>query len=121
MSQTDQVVAEIMVLVSSAVGQRMRPEEIERKLCKKQGASSSKIRDILNDLVRNRKLVVTSRNPDIYLELPSTESYKGIRSMKVVFDSHGEPWICEAHVDPSKDLAEQGGWRCKDLSYKVHE
>jgi hypothetical protein len=37
--------------------------------------------------------------------------------MKVITDADGEPWICDAGVDPSSDLEGQGCWRCRDLPF----
>jgi hypothetical protein len=34
------------------------------------------------------------------------------RPMKVVVDSQGRTWLCDMDVDESKDLEEQGCWRC---------
>ena len=36
------------------------------------------------------------------------------RSMKVLVDGEGNPWICDCEADPSRDLAEEGCWQHRD-------
>jgi hypothetical protein len=36
------------------------------------------------------------------------------RRMKVVVDRDGHTWLCDRGVDETRDLREQGGWRCAD-------
>jgi hypothetical protein len=37
--------------------------------------------------------------------------------MKVLMDEDGCAWLCDADVDESKDLKDQGCWRCGDLPF----
>jgi hypothetical protein len=46
-----------------------------------------------------------------------TEPHHAARPMKVVVDDRGCRWLCDADVDESKDLKEQGCWRCGDLAF----
>ena len=39
---------------------------------------------------------------------------KPARPMKVVVAKDGCTWLCDADVDETKDLKEQGCWRCGD-------
>jgi len=39
------------------------------------------------------------------------------RPMEVVFDGREDYWLCDKGVDPGRDLAEQGCWRCGDLPF----
>jgi hypothetical protein len=39
------------------------------------------------------------------------------RPMKVVVDDDGCTWLCDAGVNKSKDLREQGCWRCDELAF----
>ena len=42
---------------------------------------------------------------------------KAARPMKVVVAKDGCTWLCDADVDESKDLKEQGCWQCGDLPF----
>lgn len=46
-----------------------------------------------------------------------TEPHKAARPMKVVVDNNGCPWLCDSNVDESKDLKDQGCWRCAELPF----
>ena len=46
-----------------------------------------------------------------------TEPHHAARPMKVVVDRDGCRWLCDAGVDESRDLKEQGCWRCGDLAF----
>ena len=45
------------------------------------------------------------------------EPHKAARPMKVVVDNNGCPWLCDNNVDESKDLKDQGCWRCAELPF----
>lgn len=45
------------------------------------------------------------------------EPHKAARPMKVVVAEGGCTWLCDAGVDESKDLEEQGCWRCADVPF----
>jgi len=116
MNQRDQLIGEIMVMVSGARDQRLRPHEIQKALAAKYAVTLSTVKSALESLVEREKLVYTYRDPCSFVEIPCAEFNGGVRSLKVVVDEDGEPWICDAEVDPSMDLPEQGCWRCKELS-----
>lgn len=46
-----------------------------------------------------------------------TVPHKAARPMKVVEDEDGRRWLCDADVDESEDLQNQGCWRCEDLAF----
>ncbi len=117
MDKQDQLIAEIMVMVSSAKEQRARPHELQKTLSKKFDVPMSRVQKALAHLVEEEKLVFTYRDPCSYVEIPYSETSVSARPMKVLVDSTGEPWICDADVDPSVDLAGQGCWRCGDLGF----
>lgn len=48
--------------------------------------------------------------------LSSIRAHKLAKPLKVVKDSHGCTWLCDADVDENQDLAEQGCWRCGSAS-----
>ncbi len=117
MNQFEQIKEEVLLLVYSARYQRQRPHEVEKILSKKLGVSLFIVKEALEDLVEQGELVFTYRDPCSYIEVPSAGGIRGVHSMKVVVDENGEPWICEAGVDPSQNLAEQGGWRHKKMVF----
>ncbi len=47
----------------------------------------------------------------------SADLHKAARPMKVVVGENGCTWLCDADVDESKDLEEQGCWRCADVAF----
>lgn len=117
MDKHDQLIAEIMTRVAGAKEQRVRPHELQKDLSRKFDISLSSVQQALTALVEEEKLVFTYRDPCSYVEIPYSETHTSARPMKVLVDSTGEPWICDADVDPSGDLAAQGCWRCGDLSF----
>lgn len=110
-----------MVMISGAKEQRFRPHEIQKALSIKFSVPLSMVKEVLNELVAKERLVFTYRDPCNYVEIPCTEVNTGARPLKVIVDVKGEPWICDTDVDPSKELADQGCWRCKELSYTGNE
>jgi hypothetical protein len=50
----------------------------------------------------------------VYVE---TGPHHAARPMRVVVDDRGCRWLCDADVDETKDLKEQGCWRCGDLAF----
>jgi hypothetical protein len=111
MSESRQIEKRIIEMISTETKQRWRPYVVVRKLSEELGVPVSKIREALDNLIRKRKLVFTYRDPCSYVEFPVREDAIGGRSMKVVVDGNGNPWICDHEVDPSKDLSEQGCWQ----------
>lgn len=49
------------------------------------------------------------------------KQHKAARQMKVVVADDGSTWLCDAGVDESKALKEQGCWRCGDLVFTRDE
>jgi len=119
MIHRDQLIGEIMVMVSGARDQRLRPHEIQKVLAVKYAVPLSSVKRALESLVEREKLVFTYRDPCSFVEIPCADVNSGVRSLKVVVDDDGESWICDADVDPSMDLPEMGCWRCKDLGSRI--
>ena len=46
-----------------------------------------------------------------------TKPHKAARPMRVVVDKGGCTWLCDADVDESKDLKNQGCWRCAEVPF----
>ena len=46
-----------------------------------------------------------------------SEPHKAARPMKVVVADNGCTWLCDASVDESKDLEDQGCWRCAEAPF----
>jgi hypothetical protein len=49
------------------------------------------------------------------------ERHKAARPMRVVVADDGCTWLCDAAVDPNKDLAEQGCWRCAEVPFNRND
>jgi hypothetical protein len=114
MSQVKQIREKILEMVKAAKSQRLSPLEVIRHLSTEFGVSMFMVRGVLNDLIRERKLVFTYRDPCTYVEIPCQDWPSRSRPMKVLVDDQGDPWICDCDVDPSKDLAQQGCWQVKE-------
>jgi len=39
------------------------------------------------------------------------------RPIQYVKDNSGYGWLCDAEVDPSLDLRDQGCWRCDEMAF----
>jgi len=108
MSQTEKIEQKIIEMVNTANDHRQRPHTLVKVLSHELGISTFRVKEVLERLIRERKLVFTYRNHCCYVEIPCDQGPSGFRPMKVVADGKGEPWICNHDVNPSKDLAEQG-------------
>ena len=117
MTQLEQIKDEVIAQVIGAANFRLRPHDVEKTVSYKFGASMSAVRQAVKNLVEEGELAYVYRDPCSYLEIPAIESHHAARPMQVIFDSHGEPWICDAGIDTSKDPAEQGCWACGDLAF----
>jgi len=117
MTETEQIKDEVIVRVIGADNFRLRPHEVEKAVAEKLEVSKFAVKDAVKDLVEEGELTYVYRDPCNYLEIPPMESHHAARPMEVVFDSHGEPWICDAGVDSSKDPMSQGCWACGDLAF----
>lgn len=47
----------------------------------------------------------------------ATSPHKAERPMKVIIDGNGCNWLCDAEVDESSDLSQQGCWRCSEMAF----
>ena len=113
MSQAEQIRKRILELVKVSEGQRRNPNEVMRGLSAEFRVPMYQVREALNDLIRERKLVFTYREPLTYVEIPCKDRASRSRPMKVIVDDKGDPWICDFDVDPSGDLAQQGCWQLR--------
>lgn len=46
-----------------------------------------------------------------------TVPHEAARPMKVVVARDGNTWLCDAGADESRDLKDQGCWRCEDVPF----
>ena len=111
MSQSGQIKKKIMEMVTTAENQRKRPHSVVRTVSDILGVPMFRVKTVLEDLLKERKLVFTYRDPCSFIEIPIHDLSRGARPMKVVVDGKGNPWICDCGVDPTKDLAGQGCWQ----------
>lgn len=117
MTQLQQMEEAIMEQVTHADHNRIRPHQAEYAVAAKFGVTTHTVREAVYDLVEQGELVFAYHDPCHYLEIPTAETHHAARPMRVINDSEGEPWICDANVDPSGDLEGQGCWRCGDLAF----
>jgi hypothetical protein len=111
MSQSEQIRQRIMEMVTTAENQRQRPYSVVRTVSDNLGVPIFRVKRALEDLLKERKLVFTYRDPCSFVEMPINDMLRGSSPKKVVVDGKGNPWICDHGVDPSKDLIEQGCWQ----------
>ena len=117
MTHMEQIKDEIIVRMIGATNFRLRPREVEKSVSVELGVPVSEAKEAVKVLVEEGELRYVYQDPSDYLEIPPVQGHHAARPMDVVFDSHGEPWICDAGVDPSADLERQGCWRCRDLAF----
>jgi len=64
---------------------------------------------------------VTNENLDLVheddVEIYAVNPNHPARPMEVVFEKDGNHWLCDKGVDPERDLAAQGCWRCGDFPF----
>jgi len=114
MDQSEQIRQKIMEMVIAAEGQRQRPHSLVKTVSDNSGVPIFRVKKVLENLIKERKLVFTYRDPCSFVEIPINDTSRGSHFMKVVVDEEGNPWICHHNVDPSKDLAEQGCWQIRE-------
>jgi len=114
MSESGQIKKKIMEMVTTAENQRQRPYSVVRTVSDDLRVPIFRVKRALEDLLKERKLVFTYRDPCSFVEIPINEIPRGSLPMKVVVDGKGNPWICNHGVDPTKDLAEQGCWQVRE-------
>ena len=117
MNTQDRIRSRILNIVSNAPNHRIRPNTLHRTLVEEFGVPIQRIKDLLTDLIEERALVFTYRDPCSYIEIPVMESHRPARPMKVIRDRQGDLWLCDNQADPDKDPARQGCWRCGDLPF----
>jgi len=44
-------------------------------------------------------------------------AYSGARPLKVITDSQGNQWLCDAHIDDNTDPKAQGCWRLDEMPF----
>ena len=111
MDQSEQIRQKIMEMVIGAENQRQRPHSLVKTISDNSGVPIFRVKKILENLIKERKLVFTYRDPCSFVEIPMTDISRGSQPLKVVADEEGNPWICDRDVDSSKDLAAQGCWQ----------
>jgi hypothetical protein len=47
----------------------------------------------------------------------SRQEHQPARPMKVVVADDGDTWLCDATVDETQDLKDQGCWRCGEVPF----
>ena len=47
----------------------------------------------------------------------SQPPHQPARPMKVVVAADGDTWLCDATVDETRDLEDQGCWRCAEVPF----
>ena len=114
MTQSGQIRKKIMEMITTAENQRQRPYSVLKTVSDNLGVPIFRVKKALEDLLKERKLVFTYRDPCSFVEIPINDVPRGSRPMKVVVDGKGNPWICDHGVDPTKDLAEQGCWQLRE-------
>lgn len=111
MCRAEEVERKVMEMIIAADSQRLRPCEVTSRISQELAIPISKVKEALDELIRKRRLLCKYKDPCTYVEFPLKNWPREARPVKVVVNGNGNPWICHSDVDPSKDLAEQGGWR----------
>jgi hypothetical protein len=114
MDQSEEIKQKIMEMVIGAEDQRQRPYTLVKTVSDNSRVPIFRVKKVLENLLKERKLVFTYRDPCSFVEIPINDMSRGSHPMKVVEDQEGNPWICDHDVDPSKDLAEQGCWQLRE-------
>jgi hypothetical protein len=114
MDQSDEIRQKIMEMVSSAEDQRQRPYSLVKTVSDNSGLPIFRVKKVLENLIKERKLIFTYRDPCSFVEIPINDISRAPHPTKVVVDEKGNPWICDSDVDPSRDLAEQGCWQLRE-------
>jgi hypothetical protein len=75
MRSAEEVKAHVLDIVTRATNRRIRPITLERMVMRETGASMQEVKHCLNDLMREKKLVFTYRDPCSYVEIPTPGSH----------------------------------------------
>ena len=116
MDQAEEIKQKLMEMVIAAKDQRFRPCSLVKTVSENSRVPIFRVKKILENLLKERKLVFTYRDPCSFVEIPINDMSRGPHPLRVVEDQEGNPWICDHDVDPSKDLAEQGCWQLREES-----
>ena len=73
-----QIKTRILAIISGASKQRIRPIDLERTLVKEGESSKTEIKRALAELVQERKVVYSYRDPCSFVEIPAVESNSSI-------------------------------------------
>jgi hypothetical protein len=114
MTQSEHIMKKIMEIVTAAEDQRQRPFSVVKTVSDTLGVPIFRVKKALESLIKERRLVFTYRDPCSFVEIPIKEIPRRSPPMKVVVNGKGNPWICNQHADPSKDLAAQGCWQASE-------
>jgi hypothetical protein len=114
MAQSEQIRKKIIEMITAAEDQRQRPHSVVMTVSSDLEIPIFRVKKVLENLVKERKLVFTYRDPCSFVEMPFKDVSRGAPPMKVVVDGEGNPWICAHDVDPSKDLTAQGCWQLNE-------
>ncbi len=74
MKLIDQIKERILQHVSGTPAGRIRPRDLDRSVSRETEASTAQVKQALNELMREEKLVFTYRDPCSYVEFPAVES-----------------------------------------------
>jgi len=73
-----QIKTRILAIISGASKQRIRPIDLERTLVKEGESSKTAIKRALAELVQERKVVYSYRDPCSFVEIPAVQSNSSI-------------------------------------------
>ncbi len=110
----------LMDRIASSKNQRVRPTEVKQQLAQEMNLTPSVINEVIKDLVRDGELVYAYRDPCSYVEIPCNGcegGHRAARPMKVVQDIDGNPWLCDADVQPQDHLLSQSCWECSSMNF----
>lgn len=74
MQSGKQIKKRILAIVSDASNQRIRPIELERALVDEGETSKTAIKRALSELVQERRVVYSYRDPCSFVEIPALKS-----------------------------------------------
>jgi len=83
MTQSEQIREKIMEMVISAENQRQRPQSVVMAVSGNLGVLIFRVKKILEDLLKERKLIFTYRDPCSFVEIPINDIPRGSRPMKL--------------------------------------
>jgi len=101
MNEFEQAQNAIMAELINAPAHQLKPHELEA----------------VKQLVEEGEATYSYHDPDSFVEISPIRPHHAARPMKVVLDAHGNPWICDANVDPTAPLPGQGCWDCGEVPF----